>query len=151
MTEAEQRAQDEADLMVARSLQRAMRKHSILGSDGTDRITILLLLELLGSVLEKLPTRTELAEIKTLIMATQTEVAGILRDVIVQQKKTITEIRGVQDAVTTLKQKIVELEDQIKNGAVGADLEAAVADLKVQAQAVDDAIPDVPTVPTDPV
>ena len=151
MTDAEQRAQDEADAMVARSLQRAMRKHSILGSDGTDRITILLLLELLGSALEKLSTRTELAEIKALIMASQTEVAAILRAVTEQQKKTITEIRGVQSAVTTLKEKIVTLEDQIKNGAVSAELEAAVAELKVQAQAVDDAIPDEPTVPPTPV
>lgn len=77
----------------------------------------------------------------------QQQLAAVVRQVSEQQKKTITEIRGLQDEVTTLQQQIVDLKDKLTNGATSDELASAVEELKTQAQAVDDAIPDAPVIP----
>lgn len=79
------------------------------------------------------------------IMATQVELAADLRAVLEQQKKTQGEIKSVQTAVDALKAKIVELEEIISNNPTAEaipELVQAVADVKNQAQVVDDEIPD---------
>jgi peptidoglycan hydrolase CwlO-like protein len=81
-----------------------------------------------------------------IIMATQAEQAQILRDVLTQQKKTAAEIASLQAAMDVLKQTILDLEAAATNAS--PELVAAVADVKAQAQVVDDQIPDVVTPPT---
>lgn len=81
-------------------------------------------------------------------MSTQAELAKTLQDVLAQQKKSLAEI---QNQSTTLQQKIADLEAVIAaGGAVTPELEQAVADVKAQAQLVDDAIPDTPEPPPAP-
>lgn len=77
---------------------------------------------------------------------TQTELTAILNGVVTQQKKTAAEITGVQTEVTTLKQKIADLEAAVPDDA-SPELEAAVEAVKAQAQVVDDEIPDQVTPP----
>lgn len=85
------------------------------------------------------------------IMATQADLAADLRAVKAQQEKTLKEIQSVQTNVDTLKEKIVELEEIIREGATPSqELVDAVAAVKAQAQVVDDAIPDLPETPTEP-
>lgn len=125
---------------------------SITGSDGTDRITILLLLEMLGSRLQGAVTKTDLQEMEKRIMASQKEIADGLKLVAEQQQKTIGEINTLQGEVTTLKGKITELEKIISEGGeVTPELLAAFEAVKAQAQKVDDEIPDLPTSPPDTV
>ena len=89
-----------------------------------------------------------LAEMEKRIMASQTELAAQLRDVLAQQKKTSTEITAVQSSVDTLNAKIVELEAVIAaGGEASQELTDAVAAVKAQAQVVDDQIPDLPPAP----
>jgi prefoldin subunit 5 len=79
-------------------------------------------------------------------MASQAEQAQILRDVLTQQKKTQAEIATLQASVDTLKQTITDLEAVVAAGGnASPELVSAVADVKAQAQVVDDQIPDVPT------
>ncbi len=68
---------------------------------------------------------------------TQAELAEEIRQSNTQTRKGIDEVLG----------KIKNLEDIIANGAeVSPELEAAVADLKVSTQALDDIVPDAPPV-----
>ncbi len=77
------------------------------------------------------------------IMATQAELVTQLQAVLAQQKKTSGEIATVQLSVDALKQKIVDLEAVIAAGGdASPELTQAVADVKAQAQVVDDQIPD---------
>lgn len=80
-------------------------------------------------------------------MATQAELVVVLNNVVLQQKKTVEEIKSVQAAVDTLNEKIVELEKIIADGVVGEELAAAVEAVKAQAQVVDEQIPDLPVPP----
>jgi len=81
-------------------------------------------------------------------MTTQTEVTAQLGDVLASMQKTAGEIVAVQGAVTDLKAQVASLEAIIAaGGEVSPALVAAVADLKAQAQLVDDLIPDSPTPP----
>jgi translation initiation factor 1 (eIF-1/SUI1) len=152
MSEEERRAaeQREEDSKTA-ALMRTLRKFSILGSDGTDRITILLLLDMLGSVIERLATKHDLEELKKLIIMTNAEAVKIVTETRTVLEKVVTEVRGVQSATNTLKEKIAELEKQIADGAVGADLAAALGEVKTAAVNVDNEIPDEPTLPPTPV
>lgn len=80
-----------------------------------------------------------------IMAATQQELAADLRVVLEQQKKTQGEIAGVQTEVNTLKEKIIELEEIISSNPTAEaipELVQAVADVKAQAQVVDDGIPD---------
>jgi chromosome segregation ATPase len=99
-----------------------------------------------------------LESIKTLshqlhkFMKTQSELAADLRASLTQLQKTVTEIKGVQDEVNTLKAKITELEAALAaavstGGAPLPELADAVQAVKDQTQVVDDAIPDAPAVP----
>lgn len=94
----------------------------------------------------QLDTRLGRIEEKVKLMAaTQSELAADLRVVIQQQKKTQTEIQSVQSATDILKAKVKELEDIIANNPEAAaipELVQAVADVKAQAQVVDNEIPD---------
>jgi hypothetical protein len=102
-------------------------------------------LELHDAVCQVLETVNSLSRKVEKIMSSQTEQAQILREVLAQQKKTAGEIATLQDSVTTLNTKIAELEAIIAaGGEASAELVAAVADVKAQAQLVDDQIPDVP-------
>lgn len=84
------------------------------------------------------------SELKT-IMQTQKELTADLKDVLAQQKKTSTEIAGVQTAMDALKVRIVELEAVVaQGGPVDQELVDAVAAVKAQAQTTDDQIPDAP-------
>jgi hypothetical protein len=94
-----------------------------------------------------LATKYDLRKLRELIMATQAELVIVLNDVVLQQKKTVEEIKSVQAAVDTLKEDIAELEKIIADGIVGPELAAAVEAVKVQAQVVDDQIPDLPVPP----
>lgn len=108
---------------------------------------ILLFLEMLRSHFPAL-TKKDLKKLENKIMASQKELADGLLAVAEQQKKTRGEIQTVQKEVTTLKERIVELEALITaGGPVSAELQAAFDAVKEQAQIVDDEIPDVPTVP----
>lgn len=79
-------------------------------------------------------------------MATQIQLTADLKAVLAQQKKTSQEIASVQAATDVLTAKIVELEAIIAaGGEVSAELAAAVAAVKAQAQAIDDQIPDLPS------
>lgn len=84
-------------------------------------------------------------------MATQKELTDDLKLVVEQQKKTHAEIITLQGGVDELKTKIAELQAIIDAGGTGGtvtqELIDAVAEVKAQAQIVDDAIPDVPTPP----
>lgn len=85
-------------------------------------------------------------------MATQAELAQTLRDVSAQQQKTITEIQTLQGSVTTLNEKVAELEAVIaEGGTITPELTEAVAEVKRLAQLVDEQIPDVETPPETPV
>lgn len=85
-------------------------------------------------------------------MATQAELAQSLRDVAVQQNKTIVEIQTLQGSVTTLNEKVAELEADIaEGGTITPELTEAVAEVKRLAQLVDEQIPDVETPPETPV
>lgn len=80
-----------------------------------------------------------------IMAATQQELAADLRAVLEQQKKTLLEIQTVQAATDVLNEKVKELEDIIANNPEAAaipELVQAVADVKAQAQVVDDGIPD---------
>ena len=82
-------------------------------------------------------------------MATQQQLVDDLKAVRTQQEKTAKEIAEVQAGVDTLKAKVVELEEIIAAGsAPSQELVDAVAEVKAQAQIVDDLIPDLPTPPT---
>jgi cob(I)alamin adenosyltransferase len=88
-------------------------------------------------------TQNDLREMEQRIMATQAELAADLRAVLAQQKKTSAEIAVVQTSVDTLKAKIAELEAVIAGGGEASpELVAAVAEVKAQAQVVDDQLPD---------
>lgn len=91
-----------------------------------------------------------LAEMENKIMANQTELAADLKLVLAQQKKTAAEIAAVQASVDALKAKIVDLEAQVATGGtVTQELIDAVAEVKAQAQIVDDLIPDMPAPPAE--
>jgi hypothetical protein len=79
------------------------------------------------------------------IMAKQAEIVEQLKGVLAQQKKTSAEITTLQGSVDVLKAKIVQLEEAVANGEVGQALVDIVAEVKTQAQLVDDQIPDVAT------
>ena len=97
---------------------------------------------------EGLATKHDLERTENRIMASQAELAQQLREVLAQQKKTSGEISAVQASVDTLKQKITDLEAVIATGGeASAELTQAVADVKAQAQVVDDQIPDLPPPP----
>ncbi len=90
-------------------------------------------------------TKQDLEEMEKRIMKTQAELVQVLNAVNEQQKKTVTEIQGVQTEVNTLNDKIIELQKIIEaGGTVSPELEAAVDAVQTQAQVVDDAIPDAP-------
>ena len=96
-------------------------------------------------------SRFQFNQFKITIMATQPELTNDLKAVLEQQKKTATEIAGVQAETNTLKDKVAELEAVIANGpAVSQELADAVAAVKAQSQVVDDAIPDVVVEPAAP-
>jgi cell division protein FtsB len=81
-------------------------------------------------------------------MATQTEMAAALREVVVQLQKSNNEIKTVQASVDVLKTRIADLEKIITDGDVASqELIDAVAAVKVAAQTVDDDIPDEVTPP----
>lgn len=97
--------------------------------------------------------RNDFTQFKETVMATQAEQAQTLRDVLAQQKKTATEIAGVQAQTETLKEKIDSLQAIIDAGTGTAgeatqELIDAVAAVKAQAQVLDDAIPDAVVPPT---
>ena len=84
-----------------------------------------------------------------LIMANQAELAADLKLVLAQQKKTAAEIAEVQAAQTVAIAKIAELEALITaGGTVTQELIDAVAEVKAQAQVVDDLIPDAVPLPS---
>lgn len=94
-------------------------------------------------------TRRQVAELKFIfinakevIMASQAEVAAGLATASAQLQKI-----GAES--TTTLEKVRVLEDQIANGNVSPELQAAFDDLKVQLQKVDDLVPDAAT-PNDP-
>lgn len=94
-------------------------------------------------------TKQDIETLGKLIMASQQELAADLQASVVQLKKTLGEIKSVQDNTDVLKAKIVELEALVAaGGAIGPELVQAVADVKNLTQAVDDSIPD--TAPTEP-
>ncbi len=96
-------------------------------------------------------TLNNLNELRKAIMATQAELIQTLKDVSAQQKKSAGEIQAVQKSVDDLKAKIVDLEAAVAaGGSPSQDLTDAVADVKAQAQVVDDLIPDAPTPVTVP-
>jgi len=77
------------------------------------------------------------------IMATIAELVTDLQAVRVVQLKTALEIQSVQAGVNLLNTKITELEAIIAAGnVVPAELVEAVAAVKLQAQVVDELIPD---------
>lgn len=81
-------------------------------------------------------------------MATQAELAQILREVRTQQEKTAQEIATLQGSVDTLKTKVEELEAIVaQQGEASEELTEAVNAVKEQAQIVDDQIPDAPVLP----
>lgn len=85
-----------------------------------------------------------IAQMELTIMATQSELAADLKLVLAQQQKTAAEIAAVQAAQTLSLQKITELEAIIAaGGGPSQELIDAVAEVKAQAQIVDDLIPDV--------
>ncbi len=77
------------------------------------------------------------------IMASQSELAADLKAVLAQQKKTAVEIATLQASSDALKEAIVALEKVIASGEANPELSEAVAEVKAQAQVVDDQIPDV--------
>ena len=96
-------------------------------------------------------TPHDLEKLGNKIMATQAELAGILRGITAQLEKSNTEIKGVQTSVDTLNAKIAELEAAIEAGGESTEeLTDAVEAVKVAAQTVDDAIPDPVVIPEVP-
>jgi len=78
------------------------------------------------------------------LMATQADMVTQLNAVLAQEKKTAEEIKAVQAASDVLKQRITDLEAIVAAGGDATpELEKAVADVKAQAQIVDDEIPDI--------
>jgi hypothetical protein len=80
---------------------------------------------------------------KELIMATQAEIAAGLT----AASAALTKIG--QETTTTLD-KVRALEEQINNGNVSPELQAAFDDLKAQVQRVDDMVPDAIPTPENP-
>jgi predicted translin family RNA/ssDNA-binding protein len=106
------------------------------------------LLDLFGRSGRKAATKQDLLEMEKRIMATQTEMAAALREVVVQLQKSNNEIKTVQASVDVLKTRIADLEKIITDGDVASqELIDAVAAVKVAAQTVDDDIPDEVTPP----
>lgn len=92
-------------------------------------------------------SKHDIKKLEALIVKTQAELVTILNGINEQQKKTVTEIQTLQTETTTLKERIAALEKVIADGPeVSPELEAAVEAVKLQAQVVDDAIPDAPPV-----
>jgi len=92
-----------------------------------------------------------IAQLETKLMATQAELAADLKLVSAQQKKTGDEIKALQASMNVLKDKITDLEEVIANGGgATTELTDAVAEVKAQAQVVDDLIPDPVTPPPVP-
>lgn len=82
-------------------------------------------------------------------MATQQDLVNDLKAVRTQQEKTAGEIATLQTSVTTLNQKIVDLQAIVDaGGTISQELIDAVAAVKQEAQTVDDLIPDAPATPT---
>lgn len=100
-----------------------------------------------GPISDNTAILTAIAQLKEMLMATSAELTADLKLVLAQQQKTVAEIQSVQTAVNTLNAKIVELEAIIAAGGEGIsqELTDAVAEVKAQAQVVDDQIPDLPT------
>jgi Xaa-Pro aminopeptidase len=94
-----------------------------------------------------------LTQMENKIMATQAELTADLKLVKAQQVKTAEEIAAVQAAQNLSLQKITDLEAVIAAGVTPSqELVDAVAEVKAQAQIVDELIPDLPVVipPTEP-
>lgn len=85
------------------------------------------------------------------IMATQAELVKELRSVTAQIQKVGTEIDGLQSSVDTLTAEVAELEALIAAGEVNPGVTAALAEVKLALQKVDDDIPDKPQPPSGPV
>lgn len=79
------------------------------------------------------------------IVTTQAEQAAMLRNVAQTQEKTFQEIQELQGTVTTLNDRVAELESIIRAQGedASAELVEAVAAVVAAAKKVDDAIPDV--------
>lgn len=78
-------------------------------------------------------------------MATQSELAAKLQTVVIQLKKSVEEIKTIQNEVVVSKHRITDLEAIIANGGEATpELVQAVQDVISQSQIVDDQIPDNP-------
>ena len=87
-------------------------------------------------------TKHDLKKLKKLIVMTQTEEAQALRDLTAQLKK-------IGEETSKTLAKVTELEGIIAAGGdVSPDVVQALSDLKIQAQATDDLVPDVTPTPT---
>lgn len=96
-------------------------------------------------------THYDLIELEKRMAKTQSELAADLRLVLEQQKKTSGEIVVVKASVTTLKEKIQELEDLItEGGVITQELADVGAAIKAQSQLIDDQLPDVVVVDPNP-
>ena len=86
----------------------------------------------------------DLNAIAKIIMQTQAQLAEDLRAVLAKQQKTHEEILATKNSIVTLKGVIVDLEAVIAKGeGATEELANAVAAVKLQAQIVDDDLPDV--------
>ncbi len=74
-----------------------------------------------------------------LIMAQITELAGIINGAVAQLDKAKAEITGKIDS---LQARIAELEAALASTQIPADAQAALDNLKADAQALDDVVPD---------
>lgn len=89
-------------------------------------------------------------QLKELIMSTASELIATLNAVLATQRKTADEIAALQGTMNTLQETIAALEAQLAAATdLPAELIAAVAAVKLQADAVDALIPDLPAVPND--
>lgn len=109
-----------------------------------------------GEILAKLDkmavSQTEIKESIMALTEQQQAVADALTAALAAQRKTAEEIVALQGTVTTLQGTIVELETAVNNaGAIPVEIIDLVAQVKAQAIATDEAIPDVVVPPADPV
>jgi prophage DNA circulation protein len=100
--------------------------------------------EIMAKLDKMAATQTELKE---LIMSNQAEVADALRQTLAAQAKTAQEITVLQGTVTTLQDTVTQLEEAVANaGNIPQDIVDLVAQVKAGAVAIDEQIPDVPSV-----
>lgn len=90
-------------------------------------------------------SQTSIKDLLMTLNAQQQAVVDALNEALAAQKKTAAEITALQGTVTTLQQTVADLETAVNNaGNIPQEIVDLVGQVKDQAIAIDNQIPDIP-------